>query len=65
MCEIMQKLQDEGREEGRREGRREGRYAASTDTALEMLRDNEPMDKIIRYSRLSRERIEELALQIR
>ena len=65
MCEVMQKLQDEGREEGRREGRREGRYAASTDTALEMLRDNEPMDKIIRYSRLSRERIEELALQIR
>lgn len=56
MCEIMQKLQDEGREEGRMEER--------TSTAIDMLRDNEPMEKIVKYSHLPEERIKELALQL-
>ena len=53
----------EERDEARAEGRAEGRDEERTSTALEMLRDREPMEKIIRYSHLSRERIEELALQ--
>ena len=61
MCEIMKELMKELTDKNRTEVRDEER----TNTALEMLRDNEPMDKIIKYSRLSRERIEELALQIR
>ena len=56
MCKIMQTLQDEGRAEGQLE--------MATNTALDMLRDHEPMEKIIKYSRLSEERIKELALQI-
>ena len=54
MCKIMQALQDERRAEGQLE--------MATNTALDMLRDHEPMEKIIKYSRLSEERIKELAL---
>lgn len=61
MCEIMKELQDEGRMEGRTQGIDEAR----THTALEMLQENEPMDKIVRYSQLSQERIEALAKQLR
>ena len=56
MCKIIQTLQDEGRAEGQLE--------MATNTALDMLRDHEPMEKIIKYSRLSEERIKELALQL-
>lgn len=60
MCKIMQDLQDEGRLKGRIEGIDE----ANTRMAREMLHDNEPMEKIIKYSHLPQERIEELALQM-
>ena len=56
MCEIMQKIQDEGREEGRMEER--------TSMALDMLRDRKSIEEIVKYSRLSEERIKELALQL-
>lgn len=65
MCELMQKLQDEGRAEGRADGRAEGRLEEQTSLAISMLRDKEPIDKIIKYSLLSPERIAELAKQIR
>ena len=64
MCEIMQKLQDEGRIAGIIEGRIEGRNEMATNTALKMLRFNEPVEKIISYTSLSEERIKELAQQI-
>ena len=57
MCELMQKLHDEGSAEGRLE--------EQTSLAISMLRDQELIDKIIKYSRLSPERIAELAKQIR
>ena len=60
MCEIMQKLQDEGRAEGRAEGRTEERYS----TAKRMLLFNEPIEKIVAYTSLSEECIKELAQQI-
>lgn len=56
MCDIMQELIKSEREEWLNEDR--------ASTAIEMLRDNEPMDKIIKYSKLSQERIESLAKQI-
>ena len=61
MCKIMQTLQDEGRAEGLATGRNE----MATDTAMKMLRFNEPIEKIITYTNLSPERIAELAQQIR
>ena len=56
MCEIMQRLQDEGRAEGRAEER----YS----TAKRMLLFNEPIEKIVAYTSLSEDCIKELAQQI-
>lgn len=64
MCEIMQKLQDEGHAAGLAEGRLEGRLEERTSMALDMLRNNEPMEKIIKYSHLTPERINELAQKL-
>ena len=64
MCEIMQKLQAEGHAAGLAEGRLEGRLEERTSLALDMLRDKKPMEEIIKYSRLTPERIEELAQQL-
>ena len=64
MCEIMQKLQAEGHAAGLAEGRLEGRLEERTSLALDMLRDKKPIDEIIKYSRLTPERIEELAHQL-
>lgn len=44
---------EEGREEGREEGKREERF----EIAKEMLKDNEPIEKIMKYSKLSKEEI--------
>lgn len=53
VCKIMQDLQNEGRNDSLEEAR--------THTALDMLRDNKPMEDIIKYSHLPQERIETLA----
>ena len=52
----IQEAHDEGRAEGTRE--------MAINTAIDMLRDNEPIEKIIKYSRLTEEQIRELASQI-
>ncbi len=46
------------------EARAKARDEERTSTALDMLRDNEPIEKIIKYSHLSKERIEQLAMQL-
>jgi predicted transposase/invertase (TIGR01784 family) len=56
----IQEAHDEGRAEGRAEGTRE----MAINTAIDMLRDNEPIAKIVKYSRLTEEQIRELASQI-
>ena len=56
----IQEAHDEGRAEGRAEGTRE----MAINTAIDMLRDDEPIEKIIKYSRLTEEQIRELASQI-
>jgi hypothetical protein len=37
----------------------------SVQVAIDMLNDNEPMEKILKYSRLPKERIEELSKEIK
>lgn len=63
--EIMrmykENIRSEARDEGLREGMREGMREVKLEIAKEMLQDNEPIDKIIKYSKLPREEI--LALQ--
>ena len=49
-----------GREEGRAEGRAEGADAKAREMALAMLMDNEPIEKIVKYSGLSEKEILEL-----
>ena len=55
--ELMNEKKEEGRAEGRAEGREEGKVAERTAIAREMLMDNEPIDKIMRYSKLTKEEI--------
>ena len=52
----IQEAHDEGRAEGTRE--------MAINTAIDMLRDNEPIAKIVKYSRLTEEQIQELASKI-
>ena len=50
--------------EERSEAKAEGLAEGLAQVAIGMLKENEPMEKIIRYTNLSRERIDELALQL-
>ena len=56
MCEIMEKLHEDGRQEGLTQGR--------SQMALDMLRDKKPIEEIIKYSRLTPEQVQELAQQL-
>ena len=47
----------EGRDEGLAQGLAEGEAKKSRETALEMLKDGEPLTKIIKYSKLAKEAI--------
>ena len=61
MCKIMEEIQDKGRRKGHEEGIIEGRSQMALDTAMDMLRDNKPIEEIVKYSRLPLERVQELA----
>jgi len=56
---IEEKLRNEGREIGKQEGKQEGMEKV----ALQMLFENEPVEKIARYTGLTKDRIEELRRQ--
>lgn len=53
----------EAHDDGRAEGRTEGRNEMAIDTAQKMLYDNEPIEKIVRYTNLPESQILELAKQ--
>ena len=62
---IIETAKDDGREQGREEGRAEGLQAgieqgsleAATRIAKAMLADGEPVEKVIRFTGLSREQV--------
>jgi len=60
----MEKLHEEGRAEGRAEGWQEGSMQRANDMAMKMLKKNEPVEKIIEYTSLTNQQIQELAQQI-
>jgi hypothetical protein len=45
-----------------KEGIEQGEKKKTLEIAVEMLKDNEPIEKIIKYSKLSREEIEKIKL---
>lgn len=49
-----------GREEGRQEGRQEGRKEEREEVAIEMLKDGLTIERVMKYSRLSRDQVEQL-----
>ena len=55
---IPKELLDSSKEEGRAEGRAEGLEEQKLATARLMLEDGEPIEKIIRYTGLTRDQIE-------
>ena len=54
------KAREEGKEEGRKEGREEGVEQEKIKTAIVMKKEGESIDKISKYTGLSKEKIEEL-----
>ena len=55
MCTLFEEIAKDSRIEGRTE--------ANIETAQEMIRNNEPIEKIMKYSRLPKETILELQKQ--
>ena len=53
----MREAHDNGVEKGKEE--------ASVNTAIKMLRKNKPVEEIVEFTELTKERIEELASQIK
>lgn len=49
---------------GHKEGAREGRKKAQENTALSMLADNEPLEKILKYSRITLSALQKLCAQM-
>lgn len=61
--EAVQKAVDEARQEARQEAVQETQQDERMNTAREMIRNNESIERIMKYSRLSREAILELQKQ--
>lgn len=56
----MQEARNDGREEGLAQGLAQGR----SQIAIDMLRDNKPIEEIVKYSRLTPEQVQELSKQL-
>ena len=57
MGEFEKYFREEGIKEGLKKGIEEGEAKKSRETALEMLKDGEPLTKIMKYSKLAKEDI--------
>ena len=68
MCKAIEDMKDDARNEGRIEGRREGHLEGFAESqsqmAMKMLKKNEPVEKIIEYTSLSDQQVQELAQQM-
>ncbi len=56
---------DTSREEGKEEGREEGREEEKVEIAKEMILDNESVEKIVKYTKLSKKQIETLIKELK
>jgi len=66
MFDIFKALEDsraEGKEEGKAEGIKEGKAEGLLDAARKMLSDKMPDDMIIKYSGITREKLELLKIE--
>jgi predicted transposase YdaD len=61
--EGMKKGMEKGKIEGKIEGKNEGKVEREIEIALEMIKDNETIEKIIKYTGLTEEKINELREQ--
>ena len=57
MGEFEKYFREEGIKEGLKKGIEEGEAKKSRETAIEMLKDGEPLTKIMKYSKLGKEAI--------
>ena len=57
MGEFEKYFREEGIKEGLKKGIEEGEAKKSRETAIEMLKDGEPLAKIMKYSKLDKEAI--------
>ena len=57
MGEFEKYFREEGIKEGLKKGIEEGEAKKSRETAIEMLKDGEPLTKIMKYSKLAKEDI--------
>jgi len=64
MCKAIEDMKYDARMEGRAVGLAEGSRQMANDMARKMLQHNEPIEKIIEYTSLSYQQIQELAQQI-
>lgn len=58
--EGMEKGLEQGREEGMKQGIEQGEKRKSTEIAKELLKENMPIEKIAKITKLSKEEIEQL-----
>ena len=61
MSPIAQQIFDEGENKGRIEGRIEGKIEGKGDMIIEMLKDNQPLELIAKFSKFTIEKIKEIA----
>lgn len=64
MTQVGKMLKDEGRIEGRIEGRTEERIELRNELAKEMLADGKPDEEILKYSKISKERLAALKKEL-
>ena len=61
MCNLSSAIEERGIEKGIKKGIEEGIKQNSIITAEMMIQDNEPVSKIMKYTRLSFEKLQEIA----
>ena len=61
MSPIAQQIFNEGENKGRIEGRIEGENKGKSDVIIEMLKDNQPLELIAKFSKFTIEKIKEIA----
>lgn len=61
---IGKREHEKGKAEGLREGEAKGKLESARGTATEMLLADEPVDKIIKYTKLPKEEVEALAAKL-